>query len=546
MAGNLVDNQKVYGTSSEALIQKYGGVASAASHLVALVRSGELSFPYRVYFGPPSDELWQILVTTPATTSTQDYEMLSYYPKYESYLPPRMNGEPFSISDSPGKVSFLTDYYIENIRLKARRYDQNLSVSDVWSKTSNIEADELLTKTWIQALQSPVLSLQVTREASSMTVAETKTFSLMWVKGLVEKLLPDYKGKKYLDISAGWGDRLLAAQALDMDYLGFDPNEELKHGHSQMIHDYGDPKRHKVVYEGFETAVLEPESFDFVGSSPPFFTLEVYSEGSGQSIQQYSEQASWMVHFLFKSLKIAWDALKIGGVLALHLGDAPSIRSAEPANFFIETLPGASWIGALGVYSRSGRRPTWCWRKEVPGAPVNRWSSATGKTPSHKLAYTYPEYATELVSSRLASPETAITLNRCAGFEGVNPLLVYSVNQSSWGEWSEVMRRALSRKIVDQGKAVTEGRNLAALTSDPSLFSHVVFYQLLLELQTTENVSKFVKLTVMNTPNYNERVSNWKLLQSRYPGGSLNPLLITVSAETKGWNIVTQALSDMY
>lgn len=552
----LVDSLRIYNSSSESLLSKHQGLAGTAKYLVSLVRSGLLSFPYRKFFGPSAEKLWSELLTSQPITSTQDYEMLSYYPKYKSYLPPRLEPSlniphdmesvlppgpiPFAISDEPSKVSYLTDYYLEDLRLKARRYDTDLSVHDVWF-TQSTESDNLLTQIWMRSLQSPTLTMEVVRNASASVVAETKSFALMWVKGLINKFVPNPSGKKYLDISAGWGDRLLVAEALDMEYLGFDPNLELKPRHDEMIRDHGNPKYHKVIYVGFETAELAPEYYDLMISSPPFFNLEIYSQHGGQSIVKYSDESSWMVHFLFRSLKLAWDALKIGGLLCLHLGDAPTIRSAEPANFYIETLPGAYWLGALGVYSKSGRRPVWCWRKEIPGQG-RVWNALA----NHKLGFTYPVYAGELINSRLASPEVEMSKERCNGFSGLDPLLVYSISQKAWPHWSLIAKRALARKITDQVLAQLEGRDLSFKSKTPNLFSPTVWYQLMLELNSREAALQFADLTNKQSSNYYQRVANWKLILSRYPGGKFDPVSITVTAELKGWNYVSLVLNELY
>jgi hypothetical protein len=574
----LVDIHNIYGQESERVISFYGGLVPASSFLKNLVRSGELTFPYRSLFGPKADVLWETLQTSSATYSTQDYEMLSYYPKYGSYLPPRFitneSSIPVSISDIPSQVSYLTDYYQEHVRLKARRYDQNLSVSEIWSPSNEQgslsqplkdEADRLLETIWMRALQSNFLTLDVVREASESVVAETKTFSLMWIKGLIELLMPDYRGKKYIDISAGWGDRLEVAMSLGMQYRGYDPNLELKEGHDRMIADHGDRRIHQVVYSGFEEAELEDDSYDFAACSPPFFNLEVYSEDKGQSVVKAEQHASlqgksqediWMVHFLFKSISIIWRSLKVGGIFALHLGDAPTIRSAEPANFYIETLPGAHWLGAIGVYSRSGRRPVWCWKKGDPSLPPSLWKPEipNARPQNHKLGYTYPSYAAELINSRLSSPEVRLCLDRVgtivkSDLPSVDPLLVYSITKDKWNLWSTILKRALLRKSKEEGTENSKGKEVASkIKIDGSVdwWSPLVWYQLLLELGSIESVQLFADVTNKYSPGYQSRVNNFRLFKSRYPGADFNPVVIIVSAETAGWHSVIDNLSDLY
>ena len=66
----------------------------------------------------------------------------------------------------------------------------------------------------------------------------------------------DLAGYKWLDISAGWGDRLIAAISLDMEYLGYDPNVKLEPGHTAIIEKFGNKDKQKICYEPFETATI--------------------------------------------------------------------------------------------------------------------------------------------------------------------------------------------------------------------------------------------------------------------------------------------------
>ena len=44
-----------------------------------------------------------------------------------------------------------------------------------------------------------------------------------------------YKATRVLDFTAGWGARLIAAMALDIDYIGIDSNKSLKPGYDKLI-----------------------------------------------------------------------------------------------------------------------------------------------------------------------------------------------------------------------------------------------------------------------------------------------------------------------
>ena len=96
------------------------------------------------------------------------------------------------------------------------------------------------------------------------------------------EVLDIFKPSKWLDISAGWGDRLISALLSPhvQEYCGVDPNPCLHPGYQSIIK-HLDPTHQKkctLIQDGFETAKLPDTKFDLVFSSPPFFNLEVYSK----------------------------------------------------------------------------------------------------------------------------------------------------------------------------------------------------------------------------------------------------------------------------
>ena len=130
---------------------------------------------------------------------------------------------------------------------------------------------------------------------------------------------------------------------------------------------FGNSSKQKVIQAPFESAELNQNYYDIVLSSPPYFDLEIYdiSNNSSQSIESYPSFDKWMVRFLFVSLKKAWDALKMGGYLVLHLGDTRSLNMCEATNIFIGSLNNSEWLGTVGVYGGSfnNKRPVWIWKK---------------------------------------------------------------------------------------------------------------------------------------------------------------------------------------
>lgn len=382
----------------------------AADDLVRLVRDGTIWFPYQKYYRGEPDTLFANLKTIDLEVKEGPYRLHSYYPLYGSYLPPKFRGVATTIAGTRGTYDLadvLSDHFIEDIRLKAKRYDQIRSILECW------EIDSCLKEIMKTVLKKKQVTPATLRDAIYETTPETKIFNPTWAKALLELVMgKNLAGKKWLDISAGWGDRLITAMALNMEYTGYDPNIELQPGHSAMIARFGDPNIHRVIYEPFEKAEIPGGPYDVVLSSPPYFTIEEYAPGQqGQSIVSYPDFEKWMVWFLFTALDKAWANLKEGGYLILHLGDARTIATAEAANIFIDNyLPGASWEGVIGLQGEAGYpRPVWVWKKVGRNERRNVWEPQNdkpgniqrGQAPlpsSQRTLYnTYPALQAELI-----------------------------------------------------------------------------------------------------------------------------------------------------
>src|SRR5690606_6766490 len=113
----------------------------------------------------------------------------------------------------------------------------------------------------------------------------------------------------WLDISAGWGDRLIASIVRGVRYVGVDPYVELHEGYKEIISTLA-PKnmqhRYTMICDGFENDYFighEEERFDLVGTCPPFFDLEWYSNSPNDSIRRYPTQAEWTGKFLIPSIR---------------------------------------------------------------------------------------------------------------------------------------------------------------------------------------------------------------------------------------------------
>lgn len=128
---------------------------------------------------------------------------------------------------------------------------------------------------------------------------------------------------RVLDISAGWGDRLVGCCAMNVTYMACDPNTELASCYEEIINKYGSHAKQKVNIIPFEDYVPDKvtDRYNCLYTSPPFFNLEIYSEEKTQSTSRYPDIDLWKNNFLKPCLKKADSMLDVGSHIYIHLSD---------------------------------------------------------------------------------------------------------------------------------------------------------------------------------------------------------------------------------
>ena len=150
---------------------------------------------------------------------------------------------------------------------------------------------------------------------------------------VVVSLLKFLKVRKYLDFSAGWGDRLVGSIASNycQEYLGVDPSKCLQDKYKKIINTLC-PKNKKiiknfrVINKGFEDADLPKNYFDLAFSSPPFFKLEIYEKEKGQSVSKFNTVEVWKKGFLYPLIDKSTQSLKNYGYFAIYISDYGDVK----------------------------------------------------------------------------------------------------------------------------------------------------------------------------------------------------------------------------
>jgi 16S rRNA G966 N2-methylase RsmD len=174
---------------------------------------------------------------------------------------------------------------------------------------------------------------------------------------IIKYFITRYNAKKVLDMSAGWGDRLLGALASPIDlYVGVDPNKCTHPGYQDMIKTLApyspNPNgKYILIEDKFETAKIEYDNFDLVYSSPPYFDYEKYtsdeSNASKQSYITHNTEDLWLNNFLKVSVSKSIKLLKHNGYLILYIGQERGKSYMEKFMDWAFKLTDICYIGCI-------------------------------------------------------------------------------------------------------------------------------------------------------------------------------------------------------
>lgn len=166
-------------------------------------------------------------------------------------------------------------------------------------------------------------------------------------------ILHYFKPKSWLDLSAGWGDRLISAIAYDIDlYVGIDPSSCMNEIYYKIINDLAPTKKDnfKIIQKGSQEVKLDTK-FDFVFTSPPFFDYEDYIDEETQSMHKFNSYDKWMKEFMLVTVENAWHSLKDGKYMALYIPYKYEGKDCfEEINRFIINKLQGNFSGALYFY----------------------------------------------------------------------------------------------------------------------------------------------------------------------------------------------------
>lgn len=209
-----------------------------------------------------------------------------------------------------------------------------------------------------------------------------------------------FNASSILDMSAGWGDRLIGACAWaqrtkrTVRYQGYDPFSDLQPRYEMIIKKFA-PKDSffEIDCSPFENpSNIETDTYDLAFTSPPYFDFEEYgfSISSGpqeagdadeefptlsrdtQSIVRYPQLQDWIDSFLKPMMVNAAMSLKKKGILALNIEGPYMFKVLERSEqMFAKNCPSmrVEYQGILGYKSDDPKdttvHPIFIWKRTI-------------------------------------------------------------------------------------------------------------------------------------------------------------------------------------
>jgi hypothetical protein len=217
-------------------------------------------------------------------------------------------------------INNITDYFTEKVRVKCK-FGNHPSPFEYWTMNKKYIIEKTKKKyNKINIYNLREIIFENTKLCNNFRITVALT------------ILKYFKPNKYLDISAGWGDRLIASILYKIKlYVSCDPNLELHEYYDEIIDKISNEKRKKnyIIYKnGFLESPIIDKDFDIVFSSPPFFDLEKYSKCSQDSLTKFRTEKEWNDNFFIPSLIKSYNLLKLNGHMILYMGGSKFIMDS--------------------------------------------------------------------------------------------------------------------------------------------------------------------------------------------------------------------------
>lgn len=207
--------------------------------------------------------------------------------------------------------SQASNYYFQKYRIKTKK--GKYSHFELWNipekRKKIIEIDKKIHRNSPSTIGTP-RGLQSAMTMWFSSIPQFKPYVAVYI-------YQKFKPRRILDISAGWGDRLIAAMSKNIDYIGIDSNKNLKTPYNEMINDFKNKSSSKVnmIFEKSQNVnySILPK-YDLIFTSPPYYKKEIY-----EHMEDFKNYESFIDTYFAPTIKKAYNSLLKGGYIVLNM-----------------------------------------------------------------------------------------------------------------------------------------------------------------------------------------------------------------------------------
>jgi 16S rRNA G966 N2-methylase RsmD len=269
-------------------------------------------------------------------------------------------GRPLILLSRPSDYkdfNILTDMFHEENRMYCTFFSALSSPMEYFETQTRLLATNTLRN-------QQVITPHTLREELYNSVKECSSFrpsNLVYIIQL-------FGAKSVLDPCSGWGDRLMAAMATGVRYVGVDPNKRLPDAYKRMISfmmPAAKRKNYTMIESTIQEAKLPDEDFDLVFTSPPYFKIEKYSN-KGEVMDTTSGE--WFANFMVPMMTKTTDHLNNGGHMVLVINQLPGEHYIQDMiKYVYNNMRNMHYLGVIAYANRkvSNPQPMFIWQKSI-------------------------------------------------------------------------------------------------------------------------------------------------------------------------------------
>lgn len=216
------------------------------------------------------------------------------------------NKDKLKLSKVGNKVS---NYYFQKYRYKTK-YRNRLSHYEAWNNKEHRKKIILFAKKIIKTDKYTEDNLRASMRFLYGSINQFKPYVAVYI-------YQKFKPNRILDISAGWGDRLIAALSQDINYIGIDSNKKLINPYKKMLKDfeYKTNSKYKIIFNKSENINYSKlPKYDMIFTSPPYFDIEKY-----EGMTEYENKDDFINNYFLPTIKNSYKYLEKNGYMVLNI-----------------------------------------------------------------------------------------------------------------------------------------------------------------------------------------------------------------------------------